>query len=175
MPGPEFITASLQAHRDGLIVLNVEYLDWVFGEVEALFDLPKNQLVGMSASDYVPTVIDKVCGDPPPRGAFYLVKQGQQLAGMGGLRCLRPGVAEVKRLYIRPQFRGHKLGEQMLRRLLGDARAFGYEHACLDTAPFMRSAHRLYESHGFVDCPAYQGTEVPPAFQARWRFMMRAL
>ncbi|TDP74288.1 GNAT family N-acetyltransferase [Roseateles toxinivorans] len=172
---PEFIAASVQTHREALIAINVEYVDWVFGQVEALFDLPRNQLVGMSASHYVPTVIDKVCGDAPPSGVFYLVMLGPQLAGMGGLRRLRPGVAEVKRLYIRPQFRGHKLGELLLRRVLSDARAFGYERACLDTALFMRSAHRLYENHGFVDCPAYEGTEVPPAFQTRWRFMTRAL
>ncbi len=140
MVEPEFIAASVHTHREALIALNVEYVDWVFGEVEALFDLARNQL-----------------------------------AGMGGLRRLGPGVAELKRLYIRPQFRGHGLGELLLRRVLGDARAFGYERACLDTALFMRSAHRLYENHGFVDCPAYAGTEVPPAFQARWRFMTRAL
>ncbi|MBT9503243.1 MAG: GNAT family N-acetyltransferase [Burkholderiaceae bacterium] len=175
MVEPEFIAASVHTHREALIALNVEYVDWVFGEVEALFDLARNQLDGMPASDYVPAVIDKVCGDVPPSGAFYLVMLGRQLAGMGGLRRLRPGVAEVKRLYIRPQFRGHKLGELLLRRVLGDAKAFGYERACLDTAPFMRSAHRLYENHGFVDCPAYEGTEVPQAFQARWRFMTRTL
>lgn len=175
MMEPDFIAARLQTHRDALIELNVEYMDWVFGEVEALFELPRHQLVGMSARDYVPTVIDKACGDPPPRGAFYLVRLDQQLAGMGGLRQLRPGVAEVKRLYIRPQFRGHRLGERLLQRVLDDARAFGYAQVCLDSAPFMASAHRLYEGHGFIDCPAYEGTEVPAAFQGRWRFMTRAL
>lgn len=170
-----FTQARVQTHCTELIELNVEYVGWVFGEVEALFGLPEHQLVGMSARDYVPTVIDKVCGERPPNGVFYLVRLGQQLAGMGGLRRLSHDAAEVKRLYIRPQFRGHRLGDMALGRLLDDARAFGYERICLDTAPFMTAAHRLYESQGFVDCPAYEGTEVPAEFHARWRFMTRAL
>jgi hypothetical protein len=68
-----------------------------------------------------------------------------------------------------------KLGETMLTRLLADARSFGFQHVCLDTALFMKSAHRLYETNGFMDCPAYEGVEVPAAFHAQWRFMERPL
>jgi GNAT superfamily N-acetyltransferase len=67
------------------------------------------------------------------------------------------------------------LGERMLSRLLADAKAFGYQRVCLDTALFMTSAHRLYEANGFSDCTAYEGVEVPPDFHRRWRFMERAL
>jgi len=175
MPNIEFIAADAREHRRELIELNVEYLSWVFAEVEKLFGVSVEQIVGLPAHAYVPTVIDKVCGDPPPKGIFYLIKVDDQLAGMGGLRCLRPGVCEIKRIYIRPACRGLKLGELTLRRLLADAVAFGYQRACLDTGLFMTSAHRLYESHGFVDRPPYEGVEVPPEFHARWRFMERAL
>ena len=172
---PEFIPADVLAHREALVELNVAYLSWVFAELEKLFDVPADQIVGMPAREYVPTVIDKVCGDPPPKGVFYLVKVDGKLAGMGGLRSLGGGVAEIKRIYFRPEFRGLGLGDAMLKRLLADAKAFGYERACLDTALFMKSAHRVYESNGFVDCPVYEGVEVPPAFHVRWRFMERAL
>ena len=175
MPNPEFIAADVASHREELIQLNVEYLSWVFTEVESLFGVPVNEVVGMPASEYVPGVIDKVCGDPPPRGVFYLVKIDSELAGMGGLRFLRPGVAEIKRIYFRPEFRGRKLGALTLARLLADAREFGYRSVCLDTGPFMTSAHRLYEANGFSDCPAYEGVEVPAEFHDRWRFMERTL
>lgn len=155
--------------------LNIEYLSWVFHGVEELFCIEANAIVGMPASEYVPTVIDKVCGDAPPKGVFYLLKVDGKLAGMGGLRFLRNGVAELKRIYIRPEFRGLKLGQQTLACLLSDARAFGYQSVCLDTALFMQAAHRLYEKAGFIDCPAYAGSEVPPEFQARWRFMELSL
>jgi GNAT superfamily N-acetyltransferase len=175
MTSPEFIIATVASHRNELIELNVEYVSWVMGEIERLFGIPANEIVGMSASEYVPTVIEKVCGDPPPTGVFYLVKVDSQLAGMGGLRRLREGVAEVKRIYIRPSFRGMKLGGLILSRLLADAKSFGYERVCLDTGLFMESAHRLYERHGFKDCPVYEGVEVPSAFHNQWRFMERTL
>ncbi|WP_395137759.1 GNAT family N-acetyltransferase [Armatimonas sp.] len=175
MPNHEFIAANITSHRDKLIELNIEYLSWVFAGIEELFSVPVDEVVGMPASEYVPSVIDKICGDPPPKGIFYLVKVDNKLAGMGGLRFLRTGVAEIKRLYFRPEFRGMKLGELTLSRLLADARAFGYKSVCLDTALFMKSAHRLYETNGFSDCSAYEGVEVPSEFHSRWRFMERTL
>jgi len=175
MSNYQFIVASVGSHRAELIELNVEYLTWVFAGIEEIFGVPADEVAGMPASDYVPRVIDKVCGDPPPRGIFYLIKVDDKLAGMGGLRFLRPAVAEVKRIYIRPDFRGMKLGDLILSRLLADAKAFGYQSACLDTALFMQAANRLYEKNGFSDCPAYEGVEVPAEFHGNWRFMERRL
>jgi GNAT superfamily N-acetyltransferase len=175
MQNPEFIAANVEAHKDSLIQLNVEYLSWVFEGIEAFFGVPADQIVGMPANEYVPTVIEKVCGDPPPKGVFYLVRVNDKLAGMGGLRFLRTGVAEIKRVFFRPEFRGMRLGERMLGRLLTDAKAFGYQTVCLDTAPFMKSAHRLYETNGFSDCSPYDGAEVPSEYHSRWRFMERTL
>lgn len=175
MPDLDFIRADIASHRDDLVDLNVEYLTWVFAGIEDLFGIPANQIVGMPVRDYVLSVIEKVCGDPPPRGVFYVAKVDGQLAGMGGLRHLRPGVAEIKRIYFRPEFRGLQRGQRMLGRVLDDARAFGYVSVCLETAQFMKAAHRLYESNGFSDCPAYEGVEVPPEFHSRWRFMGREL
>lgn len=171
----KFVLADHVAHRSDLIDLNVEYLSWVFEEVEKSFGVPADEVVGMPASEYVPTVIHKVCGDPAPLGAFYLILVDGQVAGMGGLRRLRDQVAEVKRIYVRPRFRGLKLGDQMLARLLADAVDFGYPNVLLDTGEFMTAAHRIYEAQGFVDCPAYDETEVPEAFRSRWRFMKWSL
>ncbi|WP_395686237.1 GNAT family N-acetyltransferase [Caenimonas koreensis] len=175
MPQPEFIAADLGMHRSELIELNVEYLSWVFVEIEKFFGVTSEQIIGMSASEYVPTVIDKVCGNAPPKGVFYLVTVGGTLAGMGGMRSLGGGIAEVKRIYIRPAFRGMNLGDLMLKRLLADAKAFGHEMARLDTGPFMQAAHRVYESNGFVDRPPYEDAETPAEFHSRWRFMERQL
>lgn len=172
---PVFQVANPITHRDTLIELNIEYASWVFQGIEQLFGVPTNEIVGMPVAQYIPTVIDKVCGDSPPKGIFYLVQTDSGTAGMGGLRFLKPGVAEIKRVYVRPQFRGRKLGETILQRLLADAREFGYKRLVLDTAPFMTAAHRLYENYGFMDCAAYDGVEVPSAFHTDWRFMERTV
>lgn len=171
MPTPSFIQATPASHREALISLNVEYMTWVQDGLARAFGVEAPDVLGMPVHDYVCGVIDKVCGDPPPAGVFYLIEVDGQLAGMGGLRRLRDGVAELKRLYIRPAFRGQQLGEAALRRLIADAHRFGYGGVCLDSAPFMTSAQRLYEACGFTDCPPYAGTEVPTAWQIGWRFM----
>jgi GNAT superfamily N-acetyltransferase len=174
-PHIEFIVANAMSHRAELIELNIEYVSWVLSGIEEMFGVPADQVVGLPAAEYVPTVIDKICGDPPPAGVFYLVRVDGLLAGMGGLRRLGPGLGEIKRVYFRPQFRGLRLGERTLHQLLADARSFGYQRLCLDTAPFMTAAHRLYETNGFSDCGAYEGVEVPADFHTNWRFMERTL
>lgn len=175
MTDVRFIVADARAHREALTELNVEYVSWVFREVERFSGESLETTIGMPAAEYGPTVIEKLCGQSPPNGVFYLMTVAGRLAGMGGLRALNPRLGEVKRLYVRPEFRGMKLGEQMLERLLADAAAFGYERVCLDSGPFMTSAHRLYERYGFTDRPPYDGVEVSPEFHAGWRFMERTL
>lgn len=175
MTPPDFIISNLASHRSELIQLNVEYVSWAMFEIRREFGVSAEEVVGMSASEYVHSVIVKVCGDPPPLGVFYLVRVDSQLAGMGGLRCVQPGVAEIKRIYIRPEFRGINLGGHIMDRLLEDAKRFGYQRICLESGPFMKSAHRLYERNGFRDCPIYEGVEVPAIFHDRWRFMERTL
>jgi GNAT superfamily N-acetyltransferase len=171
----EFTAITVRSHRDQLVEINVEYVSWVFREIDSSFGVNFEKIIGMSASDYVLSVIDKVCGKPPPEGIFYLVNVDGRIAGMGGLRGLNPIRAELKRMYIRPEFRGMRLGDRLLERLISDATAFGYKQVCLDSAPFMKAAHRVYENKGFVDCPSYEGVEVPHEFHDRWRFMERAL
>ena len=175
MSTPEFKQADAHTHRNELLALNLENMAWCFDGVEKQFSIPRNAIVGMPVQEYVASVIDKVCGDPPPKGVFYLIKLDSQLVGMGGLRRLSDNVAEIKRLYVRPECRGKNLGELIFQRLITDAKIFGYRKLCLDTALFMTSAHRIYERNGFVDCAAYENAEVPPEFHARWRFMQREI
>ena len=171
----EFVPTDPVAHRDELITLNVEYMEWVLAGIERSFGTPARDLLGQSIPDYVAAKLASVCGAPPPLGVFYLVRLDGALAGMGGLRRLRDGVAELKRVYVRPARRGARLGAAIVECLLADARAFGYRAVWLDTAPFMTSAHRLYEAAGFTDCPPYPEAEVTPRLHDRWRFMARAL
>jgi ribosomal protein S18 acetylase RimI-like enzyme len=175
MPRFTFTSAAPVSHRDALIDINIEYVSWVANEIERAFGISPQGLVGMDIPQYVSSVIEKVCGEPPPSGAFYLIHAGSELAGMGGLRRIGDGVAEIKRIYVRPAYRGLKLGRSILERLLADAREFGYRNICLDTAPFMQSAQRLYEAAGFVDRQPYEGVEVPPVLHSAWRFMERVV
>lgn len=158
-------------HRRAVVQLHEEYLAWVYSGLEPLLGLPGSAPCGLSVADDIDSAVDKVYRDFSPHGAFYLIEVNGELAGMGGLRRLSDSTAEIKRLYVRPAHRGQQLGAMLLRRLLSDAQALGYKLVRLDSAPFMHAAHRLYTAQGFVDCPAYEGTEAPLALQSSWRFM----
>lgn len=170
-----FTPATPATHRDALVAINIEYLTWASAAMDAHFGRDSLAAPGITIAEYVPTALDAICGDPPPSGVFYLIERDGELAGMGGLRRGAPDVAEIKRVYVRPAHRGARLGAAVLERLIDDARAFGYRRIRLDTAPFMASAHRLYESLGFVDCPPHEGADVPAALRAEWRFMEKPL
>ena len=128
-----------------------------------------------NAPAYVESVLDKICDRTPPEGIFYLVETHGRLAAMGGLRGLEPSLVELKRIYVRPAFRGSGLGERILTRLLTDAQDFGYQRICLESAPFMKNAHGIYQRAGFADRLPYEAAEVPVEFHDRWRFMERLL
>ncbi len=91
----------------------------------------------------------------PPEGRLYLARWDGAAAGCGALRKLDGGRCELKRLYVRPAFRGHRIGEALLERLIGDARVIGYRHMLLDTLPALDSALRLYRRFGFHEIPRY--------------------
>lgn len=174
MSTPTFRIADPIADRAALVALNVAHVAWVFSEIEKRSGATAREVLGMEVADYVPTIIDKVCGDVPPDGLFYLVEDGGQAIAMGGLRRSEDGIAELKRVYVRPAGRGRRLGETITRRLIEDARRFGYRAVRLDTLPFMHTAQALYESLGFIDCAPYP-IEMPEAFRTGIRYMQLTL
>lgn len=91
----------------------------------------------------------------PPSGALVLAYAGVRAVGCAGVRSKGQGIAELKRMYVQPAFRGHQLGRLLLERSVSMARDLGYERLRLDTLASMTGARRLYESFGFEIIPAY--------------------
>jgi GNAT superfamily N-acetyltransferase len=91
-----------------------------------------------------------------PAGRLFLAFSGEKLAGCIALRKLEDGVCEMKRLFVRDDFRGQKIGIALIEKLIEEARVIGYSKMRLDTyPPKMAKAVKLYEAHGFYEIPPY--------------------
>ncbi len=90
-----------------------------------------------------------------PAGRLYLAEWDGETAGCVALHRLSDTRAELKRLYVRPAFRGRGIGRALTLRIVDDARAAGYRTLQLDTQPFLPEAIRLYHRLGFEDMPDY--------------------
>ena len=93
-----------------------------------------------------------------PEGRLYLARWDGAAAGCIGLRRLDSMRCEMKRLYVRPAFRGLKTGRALAEKLIADAREIGYSHMLLDTFPFLRSAVKMYHDLGFHEIPSYNNS-----------------
>lgn len=88
--------------------------------------------------------------------AMFVARDGDNVGGCICLRRIDDEICEIKRLYVRPSFRGSGAGRLLAQRLIDEARGRGYKRMRLDTLPTMHAAMSLYESLGFVDIPAYR-------------------
>lgn len=91
-----------------------------------------------------------------PEGRLFLAYVDDRLAGCVAMRKLEDGICEMKRLFVRDDFRGMKIGISLIERIFSNAREIGYSKMRLDTfPPKMGKAVSLYASHGFVEIPPY--------------------
>jgi ribosomal protein S18 acetylase RimI-like enzyme len=98
----------------------------------------------------------------PPGGELLLAKRGDHLLGCIALKPLEPPrVAEIKRLFVRPQARGKGVGKALVQAAMTAAVQSGYDEIKLDTLPEMVGAIALYKSSGFVPIPPYGSHPYP--------------
>ena len=166
---PRIVAASGQRHRDAVRALWWEYLEWANERVEAEFGVSFD-IAAMLEHDLAHLGVYQ-----SPNGFLGLAEHDQAQVGIACLRVLEPGVAEIKRMYVRPNARGQGIAARLLERLLTEARSLDCDVVRLDSARFMKAAHRLYARSGFREIDPYEGSEIPVEFQPNWVFMERRL
>jgi ribosomal protein S18 acetylase RimI-like enzyme len=87
----------------------------------------------------------------------------EEVIGCVAMRRIAQDVCEMKRLYVRPAFRGQGAARELAKELIAEARSIGYERMLLDTLPSMQEAHKLYRTLGFREISSYQKNPIPGA------------
>ena len=93
-----------------------------------------------------------------PYGRLYLAFYNGVLAGCIGLRKIDSENCEMKRLYVKPQFRGKKIASFLVKHIIEEARKIGYKHILLDTLPFLETAIIMYKNYGFYEIESYNNS-----------------
>jgi putative acetyltransferase len=122
-----------------------EYAAWL--EVDLCFQNFEAELAGLP-------------GEYAPLRGRLLIAEG---AGCVALRPIDDEICEMKRLYVRPEYRGSGLGRGLVLAIIEEARCIGYRRIRLDTMPKMDNAQRLYGSLGFREIPPYRYNPEPGA------------
>jgi putative acetyltransferase len=100
----------------------------------------------------------------PPDGRLLLAEHEGQLVGCVALHKLESSVCEMKRLYLRPQFRGRGFGRALAERIIAEARQIGYRQMRLDTVePVMKDAVAMYRKLGFKEVAPYRPNPIAGA------------
>jgi len=103
-----------------------------------------------------------------PKGRLYIVYCDGIAAGCIALRNINDISCELKRLYVRPQYRGQGIAKKLVKLILSDAKEIGYSYILLDTLPFLKSAISLYRSLGFYEIEKFNDSPMVGSLYMRY-------
>ena len=161
------LTISQATPQDLLVVRQLfwEYLQWLNDKLNQAFHFTFDVDTAVEQS------MDDVTIFLPPKGRFLLAIDDTGVAGCACMRTIGPGLAEVKRVYVRPAHRRNGVARGLIQALILDLRQSGYARVRLDTGFFMPEAQKLYQSLGFEEIAPYPESEVPEDMRQHFIFM----
>ena len=148
-------------HIRPLLPKDNRHLARVIREVLHEYNLPRQ---GSALSD--PSLDEVYATYQHPRSVYWVVEDGIQIFGGGGIAPLRgggSGTCELQKMYFKKALRGRGMGERLLRQALSTALIYGYDHCYLETIPAMEAALNLYRRFGFKELDRPRGNTGHPA------------
>jgi GNAT superfamily N-acetyltransferase len=139
----EFVQFDLDVHKKEYVKLNVEFVTWIADQLGENYQIDAVSMIGQTIPEYVDAHLEDLTSLKPPDGIIYLLVVEGDIAGMGALRKIGDEIGEIKRMYIRPFYRGRGYGKQMLNKLLEVGRRFGCSSFLLETSKFMTVAQHI--------------------------------
>jgi GNAT superfamily N-acetyltransferase len=130
----EFIPFDVAVHKEVFAQLNIEFITWIADQFRVNYQLDAASNIGQTIPEYVNTHLPELTSLKPPDGIIYLLGDEGNIVGMGAIRKLSDETGEIKRMYIRPLYRGRGYGKQMLNKLLEAGRELGCSTFRLETS-----------------------------------------
>jgi ribosomal protein S18 acetylase RimI-like enzyme len=156
MTSLKFVPYKNNIHKEQFFQLNLEYLTWANDIMHEEYEI---RLVPEGTEkEYLESVFPKFTAIKPPEGIIYILETDGKAVGMGALKKLEDKIGEIKRMYIRSEYRGG-LGRKLYYLLEDKAREFGFEMLRLDTSMLAVAAVNLYRKVGFKEIERYTGGE----------------
>lgn len=103
----------------------------------------------------------------PTGGRLYIAYVDSKVAGSIALRRLDDESCEIKRLYVKPEYRRNGLGRLLIDRIIADAKEIGYSRILLDTLPFLEIAIDIYKTYGFYEIESYNNSPLDTTIYMR--------
>ncbi len=154
----KIIQIETDDYKNQVKELYSEYLEWV------VLNINKELNLNFNIAEVVKEAVDASMNEfykfLPPEGCLFLCKFENKIIGLASMRRIDRIIGEIKRMYVRPEFRGKGLGKQLLESLINKTRILKFSKLRLDTGPFMKEARGLYKLIGFNEIDPYQESEV---------------
>ncbi|MCK5151370.1 MAG: GNAT family N-acetyltransferase [Candidatus Thorarchaeota archaeon] len=162
---------NFENHKEDFIQLNIEYISWIADQVQERYGIDFVDTMGITIEEYIQSKYDSFTSIPSDDGALLILEDTGKVIGMGALQRFNENVGEIKRMYIKPEYRGKGFGKKLLQKLVALGKDCEYSSLRLDTGGFMDTAQHVYTSVGFKKIPEYTESEVPIPLRHHWWFM----
>jgi ribosomal protein S18 acetylase RimI-like enzyme len=160
-----------EIHKEDFIQLNIEYVSWIANQVRERYGIDFVETMGVTVEEYVHSKYEEFTTISSNDGVLFILEYDDMVIGMGALHRYDSESGEIKRMYIKPAYRGRGFGKKLLKNLVEVGKESGYTALRLDTGGFMDTAQHVYTSVGFKKIPEYTKSEVPIPLRHHWLYM----